>query len=71
MKKQQCEAAIRLLCRQWLKAVGHPDDRSFSEFLIWLRFKSYGHYLEFKSVAGAEREARAWFDDEIKQSLRR
>ena len=40
MKKEQCEAAVRSLCQQWHEAVGNPDDPTFSDFLIWLRFKA-------------------------------
>jgi hypothetical protein len=70
MKKKHAEAAIRLLSRQWLKAVGNPDHPTFSDFLIWLRFKGYAHYLQFDSFAGPERDARSWFDDEFKKAVK-
>ena len=67
MKKAQAEAAIRSLIRQWCEQVRAKKSGTFHDFLIWLRFKGYGHYLEFGSFADPERDARIWFDDEIKQ----
>ena len=74
MKRAECEKAIRSLCHRWSKAVdlsavelAHP---SFSAFKAWLREKSYSHYLDFRSVQGAEADAEMWFTEEFKQKWR-
>lgn len=47
---------------------GHP---SFSSFKDWLSANGYSHYLNFRSVAGADYDAEMWFDDELGQNWRR
>jgi hypothetical protein len=44
---------------------------SASAFKAWLHEKHYSHYLDFRSVAGADYDAEAWFDDELGQNWRR
>jgi hypothetical protein len=46
----------------------HPN---FSAFKAWLDVKGYSHYLDFRSVAGADYDAESWFDQEFKQAWRR
>jgi len=73
MKKAEAEVAIRRLSHEW-KHEQTPDDLehpSFSRFKSWLRSKGYGHYLNFRSVMGAEEDAKLWFDQELKQMWRR
>lgn len=74
-KKAECEAAVRRLCHDWAKEKGftissdiHP---SFIEFKNWLGSNGYAHYLNFRSVAGADFDAEIWFDQELKQMWRR
>lgn len=74
MKKTECEKAIRHLCRVWGKEKGvlrYPESEPcFYEFKLWLRQKGYGHYLNFRSVAGADYDAELWFDQEFKKTWR-
>jgi len=74
MKKADCERAIRHLCHEWAettkRAAGELDHPSFSAFKSWLSSSGYGHYLNFRSTAGAEYDAELWFDQELKQSWR-
>lgn len=73
MKKSLAEPVIRHLATEWFDGLP-PEKRehpSFSSFKFWLDSKGYGHYLRFKSVAGANYDAEAWFDDELRQNWRR
>jgi hypothetical protein len=74
MKKDECETAIRCLCREWAKERGIPyapvDQPSFSDFKSWLSSKGYSHYLNFRSVMGPDSDAETWFDQEFKQTWR-
>ncbi len=73
-KKAECEQAIRYLCTEWAKERGIPHrpdfQPSFSEFTSWLNQKGYGHYLNFRSVAGPLYDAEMWFDQEFGQTWR-
>jgi len=73
MTRAEAEPAIRRLTTEWAKTLAseqrqHP---SFSSFKSWLRENGHSHYLSFRSTAGAEHDAEAWFDDELKQNWRR
>jgi hypothetical protein len=72
-KKYECEQPIRTLAREWFNA--QPEDKrehpSWSAFKAWLHEKHDSHYLDFCSVAGADYDAEAWFDDELGQNWRR
>ena len=75
MKKDECRQAIRQLCHKWSQAANltaiqleHP---SFSDFKTWLNKNGYSHYLNFRSVMGADYDAELWFDQEFKQTWRR
>jgi hypothetical protein len=71
MERAQAEAAIRLLCRQWRSAERkHIANPAFSDFLRWVRFKGYGHYLSFDSQGGELRQVRLWFEGELIRLLR-
>lgn len=74
VKKGEAEEAIRHLCHEWAKECGIPrepvDQPSFSAFTSWLGTKGYSHYLRFRSVRGASRDAEDWFDKEFKQTWR-
>jgi hypothetical protein len=75
MKKSDAEQAIRQLCDEWAREaqlteadLKHP---SYSTFKSWLSAKGYSHYLNFRSVAGADYDAELWFDQEFNQTWRR
>lgn len=74
MKKAECEKAIRNLCHEWAKTPEFTETRSdcpsFSKFKSWLTIKGYDHYLNFRSVMGADYDAELWFDQEFKQTWR-
>jgi 5-methylcytosine-specific restriction endonuclease McrBC regulatory subunit McrC len=72
-KKAECEQAIRALAREWFETLPQaaPEHPSWSEFKTWLGEKHYSHYLNFRSVAGADYDAEAWFDDTLGQNWRR
>ncbi|MFB9261701.1 hypothetical protein ACFFWD_00700 [Bradyrhizobium erythrophlei] len=72
-KKSECEQAIRSLAREWLETLPETarEHPSWSAFKIWLGEKHYSHYLNFRSVAGADYDAEAWFDDALGQNWRR
>jgi hypothetical protein len=71
--KSECERAIRSLARDWFNEL--PEEKrehpSWSAFKTWLGQRNYSHYLDFRSVAGADYAAEAWFDDELAQNWRR
>lgn len=73
MKKAECETAIRSLATKWARetGVGKSDHPSFSSFKTWLRETGYAGYLYFRSIAGHNYDAEAWFDDELGQNWRR
>lgn len=70
--KDECEKAIRRLCRDWRDVRGlKPEDyHSFSDFKSWLIENHYSHYLNFRSKIGADFEAEMWFADELNQTWR-
>lgn len=73
MKKPEAEKAIRSLSTTWFatltdKEREHPN---FGTFQSWLQDSGYGGYLAFRSTMGADYDAEAWFDDELKQNWRR
>jgi hypothetical protein len=74
MTKAECEKALRALCHDWRRercpSAGDDLQFSFSEFKSWLEEKRYSHYLEFRSLRGAEADAEDWFDQELKQTWR-
>ncbi len=74
MKKADAEQAIRHLCRVWVKeenvSHGPTDHPNFLKFKTWLGSNGYGHYLDFRSVAGADHDAEMWFDQELNQTWR-
>jgi hypothetical protein len=55
----------------WLQPEDKPEHPSWSAFKAWLHEKHYSHYLDFRSVAGTDYDAEAWFDDELGQNWRR
>ena len=73
-KKADCEQAIRYLCHEWGRVRGIPSrpvlQPSFIDFKSWLRENGYSHYLNFRSVMGAEEDAERWFDQEFGQMWR-
>ncbi len=76
MKKSDAEPKIRHLCHVWATEMKHdrtaPDyNPSFPYFTTWMFEKGYGHYLDFRSRAGARYDAEMWFDEELGQSWRR
>jgi len=72
-KKAECEQAIRKLARDWLATLPEAEREhpSWIAFKSWLGDKHYSHYLDFRSVAGADYDAEMWFDDELGQNWRR
>jgi len=74
MTKGEAERAIRYLCGVWAKESGIPlrptEQPSFSDFKAWLHGNGHGHYLAFKSLAGPDYDAEAWFDHEFGQGWR-
>lgn len=72
--KAESEKAIRSLATQWARTQPTRSDGnwhpSFIEFSNWLRSNGYGHYLEFRSVAGPFEDAERWFDEELGQAWR-
>jgi len=76
MKKSESEPTLRHLCHQWREERNHPlpghSDMhySFSDFKTWLREKGHSHYLDFRSVMGADEDAERWFDQEMRQTWR-
>lgn len=73
MKKSESEPIIRGLATDWFRTL--PEEKrehpSFSAFKDWLSTKGHSHYLNFRSVAGADYDAEMWFDDELGQNWRR
>jgi hypothetical protein len=73
MKKAESEPVIRKLATDWFATL--PEERrdhpSFLAFKDWLSTKGCSHYLNFRSVAGADYDAEMWFDDELGQNWRR
>lgn len=74
MTKAESERAIRSLCHDWARETGamkeshaHPQ---FWDFKRWLERHGYAHYLDFRSVGGADMAAEQWFDEELKQTWR-
>jgi hypothetical protein len=45
--------------------------RGWSAFKTRLAEKHYPHYLDFRSVAGADYDTEAWFDNVLSQNRRR
>ncbi|RWE34990.1 hypothetical protein [Mesorhizobium sp.] len=74
MTKDESEKTIRHLCHVWAQECGIALDPtvqpSFAQFKLWLNKKGYSHYLDFRSVAGADYDAEMWFDHEFKQTWR-
>ncbi|SMF83556.1 hypothetical protein SAMN06265365_15013 [Tistlia consotensis] len=74
IKKDEAERVIRHLCHEWARESGIPrepvDQPSFFDFKSWLSMKGYSHYLNFRSVMGANYDAERWFDEEFKQTWR-
>ncbi len=73
MKKDVAEPAIRSLAARWFDTL--PEDKrehpSWYAFRNWLSDNHYSHYLNFRSRMGADYDAEAWFDDELRQNWRR
>lgn len=76
VKKAEAEKAVRSLATQWFHEV-HPGVAdpstvlpSFDDFILWLRFRGYGHFLEFRSTIGLRDNAEMWFDQELRQTWR-
>ncbi|MBT1517529.1 hypothetical protein KIP88_45450 [Bradyrhizobium sp. SRL28] len=72
-EKSECEQAIRSLARDRLDTLpeGARENPSWSAFKTWLGEKHYSHYLNFRSVAGPDYDAKTWFDDALAQNWRR
>lgn len=74
MKKDDAKAGIEELCYRWAEEKGIPvpsiEQPSFSEFKTWLMAKGYGHYLDFRSMAGPGYDAEHWFDKVFGQTWR-
>lgn len=68
MTKRESEQVIRPLVGQWANSLSNEGRQhpSFSDFKTWLHDNGYGHYLDFRSVMGADYDAEVWFDDEMK-----
>ena len=74
MTKSEAETAIRALSHDWAREKGiniGVDHASFYDFKAWIQSKGYSRYLNFRSLSGADYDAEAWFDQEMKQTWRR
>lgn len=64
VRKSEAEAAIRHLVGKWMKetgvAKGQAEMPNFGDFKRWVRMQGFGHYLDFRSVAGADYDAESW-----------
>ena len=56
MQKAEAEAAIRTLIYQWARRLSESERRhpSYTAFRRWMNEQGYGHYANFRSVAGPE-----------------
>ncbi|MGJ0508465.1 MAG: hypothetical protein ACR652_15360 [Methylocystis sp.] len=73
MTKEEAERVIRHLVHKWAKDSGinlATEQPSFSAFQSWLHDNAYSHYLSFRSANGAQYDAQAWFDQELRQTSR-
>ncbi|MBB6299408.1 hypothetical protein [Rhizobium leucaenae] len=73
MTKTEAEKAIRPLCHTWFRTLSEKEQEhpSFGSFKSWIHANGYGGYLAFRSTMGADYDAEAWFDDELRQNWRR
>jgi hypothetical protein len=74
MKKAEAKETLISLFPKWRDARGLSDAQlehpSFSDFKLWLRETHYSHYLNFRSVMGADVDAEMWFDEYFGQRWR-
>jgi len=63
------ERAIRYLCRMWMEIMrAQPmatHQTGFAGFESWLRANGFSHYLVTEGDRYLDREAEAWFGDEL------
>jgi hypothetical protein len=69
LSRAEREKAIRYLCRMWVEiSRAQPTSmhhREFSGFENWLRASGFAHYLVTEANGYSDREAEAWFGDEL------
>lgn len=74
MTKPEAEAKLRHLFGVWAveRGIVTPSVElvSFAEFKRWLSASGYSHYLNFRSLGGADAAAERWFDDHFGQAWR-
>ena len=70
MKRDECERAIRYLCRRWREIAGFsktpPEELMFSNFISWIR-RNYPRYLKFHTKISVDYDAELWFAQEFNQ----
>jgi hypothetical protein len=75
MTKRQAEKDLPHLFDKWrdeaklaAEDLEHP---SYSDFKRWAQENGYSRYWDFRSVAGADYDIEAWFDEHFAQMWRR
>jgi hypothetical protein len=69
LSRAQREEAIRYLCRMWVEMMrAYPTSMhqpGFAGFENWLKSSGFSHYLVTGAYSYPDREAEAWFSDEL------